>query len=115
MIHILGSIIFGLFFLYSGFNHFKNEKDLTGYAKSKGVPSSRFAVLLSGGLMLLGGFGFVFGMYIQIAAVILLVCLVPITFMMHSFWKTSNPEHKMMEQIQFTKNLAIIGALLMLL
>ncbi len=114
-IAILGSIIFGAYFVFSGFNHFKNEKMLTGYAKSKGVPSPRLAVLLSGAMMIIGGLGFIFEMYLQESAILLIVFLVPTTFMMHAFWKVSDPMHKMSEQVNFMKNLALIGALLMML
>ena len=114
-IAILGSIVFGAYFVYSGFNHFKNEKMLTGYAKSKQVPSPRLAVLGTGALMILGGLGFILQMYFQESAVLLLIFLVPTTFMMHQFWKVSDPAHKMNEQINFMKNIALIGALLMML
>jgi uncharacterized membrane protein YphA (DoxX/SURF4 family) len=84
------------------------------YAKSKGVPSPRVAVLVGGALLILGGLGFVLDMDIQIAALALLLFLVPTTFMMHAFWKVTDPMHKMSETINFTKNLALIGALLMM-
>jgi uncharacterized membrane protein YphA (DoxX/SURF4 family) len=84
------------------------------YAKSKGVPSPRVAVLVGGALLILGGLGFILDMDIQIAALALLLFLVPTTFMMHAFWKVTDPMHKMSETINFTKNLALIGALLMM-
>lgn len=114
-VYTLGRIIFGAYFLYSGFNHFKNEKGLTGYAKSKGVPSPRLAVLFTGLMMILGGLGFVFNLYLNESALLLLVFLVPTTFIMHAFWKVGDANHKMNEMIGFTKNLALIGALLMML
>jgi uncharacterized membrane protein YphA (DoxX/SURF4 family) len=114
-IHILGSIIFGAYFVYSGFNHFKNEKSMTGYAKSKGVPSPRMAVLLSGAMMIVGGLGFILGSRIPQSAALLLLFLIPTTFIMHAFWKVSDPSHKMNETIGFTKNMALIAALLMML
>ena len=113
-IYLLGRIIFGAYFVYSGFNHFKNEKNMTMYAKSKGVPSPRVAVLVGGALLILGGLGFILDMDVQLASLALLLFLVPTTFMMHAFWKVSDPMHKMSETINFTKNLALIGALLMM-
>lgn len=113
-IYLLGRIIFGAYFIYSGFNHFKNEKNMTMYAKGKGVPSPRLAVLVGGAMLILGGLGFVLDMNVQISALILLIFLVPTTFMMHAFWKVSDPMHKMGETVNFTKNLALIGALLMM-
>lgn len=112
---ILGRIIFGAYFVYSGFNHFKDEKSMTGYAKSKGVPSPRVAVLLGGAMLMIGGLGFLSWMYVQESAVLLLLFLIPTTFMMHAFWKATDPMHKMGERINFLKNLALIGALLMML
>jgi len=112
-INILGFVIFGAYFVYSGFNHFKNEAMLTGYAKSKGIPSPRLAVLLSGAMMIVGGVGFIARMYMDLSAVLLLAFLVPTTFIMHQFWKVSDSNHKMTEMINFTKNIALIGALLM--
>jgi putative oxidoreductase len=114
-IYILGRVIFGAYFIYSGFNHFKNEKAMTGYAKSKGIPSPRLAVLGSGAMLLIGGLVFLLNMNIDQSVVLLLVFLVPTTFLMHAFWKISDPMHKMTEQVSFTKNLALIGALLMML
>jgi uncharacterized membrane protein YphA (DoxX/SURF4 family) len=114
-LYLLGRVIFGAYFIYSGLNHFKDEKAMTGYAKSKGVPSPRLAVIVSGALLILGGLGFVLGMNMSESAVLLLVFLIPTTFMMHAFWKISDPMHKMGERINFMKNLALIGALLMML
>ena len=114
IIYTLGRIIFGAYFVYSGYNHFKNEKNLTGYAKSIGIPSPRLAVLTTGVMLLVGGLGFLLNINIPVSAVILLIFMIPTTFKMHASWKVSDPAHKMNEKISFTKNLALIGAILML-
>lgn len=115
IIYTLGHVIFGAYFVYSGFNHFRNEKSLIGYAKSIGVPYPRMAVIVTGIMLLLGGLGFLLNMNIQESAAILLIFMVPTTFKMHAFWKITDPIHKMNEKISFTKNLALIGAILMAL
>ena len=114
-IHILGSILFGIYFFYSGFHHFQEEKALTGYTKSKGVPSPRLAVLLSGVLLMIGGLGFITNTYTSYSAALLIVFMVPTTFIMHAFWKTADKAHKSSEMISFMKNVALIAALLMAL
>lgn len=114
-INILGRIIFGAYFLYSGFNHFKNEQGMIGYVKSKGVPSPRLAVLGTGAILIIGGLGLLLGMYMRESAAILLVFMVPTTFIMHAFWKTHDPMHKMNDQVAFMKNAALIAALLMMI
>ena len=36
-------------------------------------------------------------------------------FMMHAFWKVQDPMAKMSERVNFTKNMALLGAALILL
>lgn len=98
----------------NAWGHFKHLESITGYAQSKGVPSPRAAVFVSGVLLLLGGLGVVFGIAPEASLALLLIFLVPVTFKMHAFWKETDPNVKMMEQIQFMKNMALVGALLML-
>lgn len=114
VLFLLGRLIFGGFFLMNAWSHFKNLDALTGYAQSKGVPSSRAAVFVSGILLLLGGLGVVFGISPEASLALLIIFLVPVTFMMHAYWKETDPNMKMMQRIQFYKNLALIGACLML-
>ncbi|MCX6753412.1 MAG: DoxX family protein [Candidatus Nomurabacteria bacterium] len=113
-IYILGKLLFGGYFLKGGYGHFKNADMLAGYAKSKGVPSAKIAVLVSGGVMILGGLGVIFGPYTQLATLLLLVFMLPVTLMMHAYWKITDPAQRMGDEINFYKNVAIIGALLML-
>lgn len=98
----------------NAWNHFKNLESMTGYSQSKGVPSPRVAVFVGGVLLLLGGLGIVFGIAPEASLAVLLIFLVPVTFKMHAFWKETDPKAKMGELINFYKNLALIGALLML-
>jgi putative oxidoreductase len=110
----LGRLLLGGFFIYNAYGHFKNHQGLAGYAMSKGVPMAKQAVLLSGVMFLLGGLSIILGFKMVYGILILLVALIPITIMMHPFWKESDPQAKMMDRIQFTKNSAIIGALLII-
>lgn len=114
-VYILGRVIFGAYFFYSGYKHFKDEKMLTGYAKSKGIPSPRMAVLLTGAMLLVGGLGLVLGRYMSQSAILLLLFMIPTTFTMHAFWKVSDPMHRMNDSVAFAKNIGLIGALLMIL
>lgn len=115
---IFGRVLFGAYFLYSGINHFKNQKSLAGYAKFKKVPSPEFAVVLTGVMLIVGGAGIILGInyfYTQASALILTLFLVPTTFIMHNFWEEKDAQAKMNDQIAFMKNIALIGALLMFL
>lgn len=115
VLSFIGRVLFGLYFVYSGYNHFKNAQHLTHYAKSKDVPSPSLAVMITGVLLILGGVGFFLNLMIQQASIVLLFFMVPTTFMMHAFWKEKDPAVRANEQISFFKNCALIGALLILL
>ncbi len=114
-IHIIGQILFGGYFAWSGLNHFRNYKMLTGYTASMKVPSPGLAVTVSGLLLLLGGLGILFHVYVNISLVLVIIFLVPVTIIMHSFWKHTDPTMKMNNYINFSKNIALIGAALLLM
>jgi len=111
----LGRILVGGYFIMSGYNHFKNLQMLTGYAGSKGVFMPREAVLLSGLMMVLGGAGILLGIYVEYSILMLAIFLLVTTLKMHQFWKVADQMARMGEEINFKKNVALLGALLMLL
>lgn len=111
---LLGRIVFGGYFLINAVNHFKNGAMLAGYAQSKNVPSPKTAVLVSGALLVIGGLSILLGIAPGIGIAALLLFLIPVTFMMHAYWKITDPAQRTGEQINFMKNLALIGALLMM-
>jgi uncharacterized membrane protein YphA (DoxX/SURF4 family) len=114
-IFVLGRLILGGYFIYSGFNHFALINMMAGYAQSKGIPSPKAAVGFSGMLLLIGGLSILLGVYPTIGVVALALFLVPVTFTMHAFWKVQDPMAKMGESVNFMKNVALLGAALMLL
>ena len=110
----VGKLIVGFFYLYNGVNHFANLKDVAAYAASKGIPFPEIAVAGSGVLLLLAGILILSGIYTEVAVVTILLFFVPVTFMMHNFWAVGN-EMKMIELVNFTKNMALMGSALMFL
>ncbi|MFA6000080.1 MAG: DoxX family membrane protein [Candidatus Paceibacterota bacterium] len=112
---ILGRVLLGGYFMMNGFNHFKHLQNMTGYAASKGVPMPKLAVSITGLMLLLGGAGILLGVYVTYAVKLLVVFLVGVTFNMHQFWKIADPMQRMGEEVNFYKNLGLLGAVLMLL
>src|SRR5512135_2725808 len=100
---LIGRILFGGYFFYNGINHLTHVKGMSGYASSKGVPLPSLAVVITGILLLLGGFSVVLGVYPVIGMICLVIFLVPVTFIMHSFWADIDPQAKMGNQINFGK------------
>ena len=98
----------------SGYKHFMYLANMTGYATSKAVPMPKFAVILTGVLLIIGGGGIVLGIYIKFALTCLVIFFIGVTLKMHQYWKITDPMQKMVEEINFKKNLALLGAVLML-
>ena len=112
---LVGRVIIGCFFLMNGFNHFAQLNMLTGYPKSKGIPAPALAVGGSGVLLFLGGLSLLLGYHPTIGAALLVIFLLSAMFGIHNFWTVQDPQAKMGEMINFLKNMAILGLLLMTL
>lgn len=115
VVFIIGRILLGGYFLYSGYNHIANLAGMTGYAKMKGLPVAKVAVIVSGIMLALGGIGILANRFTILGMCLVVLFLVPTTFIMHQFWKETDPHVRMAERINFTKNLALVGALLLLI
>lgn len=114
ILFLVGRIVLGGYFLMNAWNHFTKLDGYSAYAAAKGVPSPKVGVFVSGVLLLLGGLGLLFGVSPTASITLLILFLLPVSFFMHPYWKLSDPNARMMEQIAFMKNMALIGALLML-
>ena len=127
-LRLLGLVLFSGYFIYSGINHFLNAKNMIGYATFKKIPSPAIAVYTSGVFLILGGLSFLLQLYRPTASLsiyqiplsiyglgLLIIFLVPTTFLMHAFWKDTDANTRMSNQVNFFKNLALIGVLLLLL
>jgi putative oxidoreductase len=115
ILFILGRIIFGGYFLIAGFKHFKHLNMMAGYAGSKGVPMPKLAVALSGLLIFLGGAGIILGVYVQLSLCLIILFLLGVTFKMHDYWNITDPAQQMPVKINFDKNIALLGACLIML
>jgi uncharacterized membrane protein YphA (DoxX/SURF4 family) len=114
IVYLIGRIILGGFFLFNALNHLTRAGMMAGYAASKGVPLASLVVVATGLQLAVGGLMLLLGWYVWIAALVLVVFLVPVALVMHNFWAVTDPQLRMIELVQFTKNLALAGALLII-
>ncbi|HBC46496.1 MAG TPA: DoxX family protein [candidate division Zixibacteria bacterium] len=112
LLFLIGRILFGGYFIYNAFNHFTHVKGMSGYAATKSVPMPSVAIIFSGLLLLFGGVSVVLGVAPFIGLLCLIVFLIPVTFTMHSFWADTDAAARMGNQINFYKNMALLGAVL---
>ena len=111
---LIGRILFSAIFLSSAVGHLTQSDAMAGYAKSKGVPAAKVAVLGSGVLILVGGLSVLLGVWHDLGALLLVVFLVPTALLMHGFWKETDPQTRQMEMIAFMKDISLAGAALAL-
>jgi putative oxidoreductase len=110
-----GRLLFGGYWLMNAWTHFSKSEMLSGYAASKGVPMPKLSVFGTGALMALGGLGMLSGLYVKWAVLALVLFLVPVTAMMHRYWKETDPNMQMTQMLFFMRNIALLGASLMML
>jgi len=114
IIHGLGRAIFGGFFLYNGINHLRNSEALAGYAAAKQVNNPELSVKASGVLMVTAGAALVLGLAPRVGALGVVGFLAAVSPKMHDFWNVEDPGQRQSEMIQFSKNMALLGAALAL-
>ncbi|MBV9762447.1 MAG: DoxX family protein [Acidobacteriaceae bacterium] len=112
---LLGRVVFGGFFLYSGINHFKQKQALAQYAASKDVPYPEAAVTASGVALAAGGASIILGVKPQFGSLAILGFLAVASPTFHHFWSVEDPQQQQNEMIHFSKNIALLGAALALL
>jgi putative oxidoreductase len=112
---LLGRVIFGGYFAYNGIKHFRHEQMMSQYATQKGVPAPHAAVKGSGALLVAGGLSVMAGLNSRQGLAAILAFLVPVTLKMHQYWEVEDPQQRMGEAVNFSKNLALVGAALMMM
>ncbi len=112
---LLGRILIAFIFLFEAYDsiyYFKNTKEtMTNYGLTWNQDLLLYGaifVLILGGILVLIGYRSSFG------AILLLIYWIPMTFIVYSFW--NDPEElRRIQSLNFMKNLAIIGGLLIII
>lgn len=112
-------------FLYGGANALKNASAMAPKVQpladqlQKIAPDLPFPVTgaslvrLNGAVHVAAGAALATGHFPRLAALVLAGSLVPTTVTGHQFWKETDPGARKNQQVHFTKNLSLIGGLLM--
>jgi putative oxidoreductase len=112
---LIGRIIFGGFFLYNGINHLRQRRILAHYAGSKHVPAPHAGVVISGLMLVAGGASIALGLKPKLGSAAIIAFLAGASPTMHDFWRAEDPGQRMADLINFSKNLALLGAALALM
>ena len=109
---LVGRILLAVMFIISGFGKIAGFDGTVGYIASKGLPIAQLvaigtiAVELGGGIMLAVGFK------ARWAALALAIFTLLAAIIFHNFW-AAEAAQKMSQQINFMKNISIVGGMLM--
>jgi uncharacterized membrane protein YphA (DoxX/SURF4 family) len=76
---------------------------------------AQLAVAWTGILLVLGGLSVLFDVYPTVGIILLIIFLLGASLTMHDFWNATDAQAKQADKINFMKNMAVVGALLMLL
>jgi putative oxidoreductase len=111
-LYLIGRILFALIFITAAPRHFTHEG--IQHAADLGVPLAGIFVPISGLMALAGGLSVASGYKTKWGAWLLVGFLVPVTFMMHAYWKLSDPVEIHIQQANFAKNISMLGAAILL-
>jgi len=108
---LVGRILLALIFIISGFGKIMGFDATLGYIRSAGLPFAQLSAIAAIVVELGGGILLVVGWKARWAAAALFLFVLVAALYFHAFW-ASPPDQAMMQQIQFLKNLAIMGGML---
>jgi putative oxidoreductase len=109
---LVGRILLGLIFVLSGFKKLMAFSGLVASITGKGLPLPEVLAVLTIAIELGAGLLLVIGWKARWAAFLLFLFTIPVSLVFHNFWAMEGAQAAM-NQIQFLKNLSIMGGMLM--
>jgi putative oxidoreductase len=106
---VVGRVALVTIFIASGLGKLAGWRGTVAYAGSKGVSETLLAIATA--LELIGAVSVLVGFKARWGALALIIFLVPVTLVFHNFWAVPAAQQQM-EMVNFLKNLAICGGLL---
>jgi len=113
MVNAIGRLCLSAIFIILGVTDILHWNSTVGFLALK-IPAAPMMLVFAIILKIGGGILLMTGQRLQLGAIALIVFMVPATLIFHSFWNAPAAEYQN-QLIQFLKNLAIIGGLLMIL
>jgi putative oxidoreductase len=105
-------LLMSAIFISAGLSKIQQREGTLQYMKSKNVPFAPVALPVAAATEIIGGTSLLSGYRGRYGALALAAFLVPTSLLMHDFWKLEAGMERQTQQINFLKNLALIGGLL---
>jgi len=113
--HLIGRILLGGFLVFGSIMNLVQFKATVAFAQAYGVPYPQFLSLVAMLLLLAGGTSILTGFQPRVGIVVMMVFLIPVTLMMHQFWKIQDPMQSLIQEKFFMENIGLLGSMLMFL
>jgi putative oxidoreductase len=111
VVPFLGRILISVIFIVAGIQKIVGFSMFTGYVAASRLPLPKVSLAIAIAIELLGGLAILAGLYTRFTAWIIFLYLIPTTLLFHDFWAYQGAA-RIESQINFEKNLAIMGGLL---
>ncbi len=106
---LIGRILLGLIFVRSGSDKLMNIDGFAAGLARNGVPMSTFFAYLGAPVEFISGVAIVFGFATRYAAILMTAFVIVATLISHRYWEYTDMAMRRANDINFYKNVAIIG------
>lgn len=114
ILFFIGRLLIAGFFLFAAVEKIRHWDSVMSHLKQKKIPQLPIMLPLAVVLQILGGISILIGFHPHIGALFLILTILPSFIYLHPFWQHAGVERT--KELQcFMKNVAILGALLVLL
>jgi len=110
---LVGRILLAVMFVVAGYGKLTGFDGTVGYIASKGLPMPQVLAAVAVLIELGGGLAIIIGWKTRWAALLFILFLIVITPIFHNYWAAS-AQQMQGQQINFMKNLTILGGMLLL-
>lgn len=110
---LAGRLLVAFLFLPAGISKIFGFAGTVGYIGAMGLPAPTLAAIAAILIEVLGGAALVLGFYTRFAAIALAIFTLIASVVFHAFWAVP-AEQAFVTQLLFTKNIAVIGGLLVI-
>ena len=110
---LVGRILLALIFLTSGFSKITGFEGTVKYIASKELPLPQIGAIIAIVVELGGGLLLAIGFKARWAALALAIFTLAAGILFHNYWDIADAAQRMGQQINFWKNVAITGGMLM--
>ena len=110
----LGRFLLGLYFLLPGLSKVFLFQENLEVVIEREVPFPTFSLSLMAVVQIFFGLMLMFGKFVHLGSIVLVIATLLINFYIHDFWNMSDNPDKAHETQNFVKNLGIMAGLLIL-